>query len=520
MRRLAIAAAWGVTLLIAANGYAADRAARTHGSAHSAFQPTDVVPPSGPPIVLQLHQGTLIRPPAPVSTVFVADSDIADVTIKTPSLIYVTAKKIGDTVIYAVDANDRVLVNKRVRVEYDLPGLRTAFTQMLPGQLIDAHSVGQDVVLTGTVTTAAMARKAETITAQLLSLSEPPPTAGLNGTPGAATTATAATPAKGATAGGRVIDQLTVATPNQINLRVRIAEVDATTLKELGVSLGKLTGKSVFQTVNPHNDILPYPLLPNAAAGASLENELQLTQPLGAGQTLVSLINALESEGLATNLAEPNLTALSGQKASFLVGGEITIPGALTALATTSPGGPTTATQSTQQLAFGVRLDFTATILDADHIHLKLRPEISALDNATATVVGNTTIPGLDETIAETTVELASGQTFALAGLLRHDTNQKVSKVPGLGDIPVIGSLFRSTSYNQSDTEVVIIVTPYIVRPVLTALATPNDGFRPAHDVSQDLMGSMYRQTPPAPARGPVSPGGQGLVGTVGFRLD
>jgi pilus assembly protein CpaC len=350
-----------------------------------------------------------------------------------------------------------------------------------------------------------MAHKAETITAQLLSLSEPPPTAGMNGTPGAATTATAATPAKGATAGGRVIDQLAVATPNQINLRVRIAEVSVNALKELGITLGKTTGRFQFQTINPKSD---------------LENAFQMVQPLGSAQSLTATLDALQQEGLATNLAEPNLTALSGQKASFLVGGEITIPGALTAVSTATTAGGNTVTQSTQQLAFGVRLDFTATILDADHIHLKLRPEISALDNATATVVGNTTIPGLDETIAETTVELASGQTFALAGLLRHDTNQQVSKVPGLGDIPVIGTLFRTTSYSHTDTEVVIVVTPYIVRPVLTALATPTDGFHPAHDLSQAVMGSMYRQTPPAPARGPVSPGGQGLVGTVGFRLD
>jgi pilus assembly protein CpaC len=505
MGRLAIIVAGGLSLLISASGYAAEAA---HGTAADGpFRLAAVVPPSGPPIVLQLHQGTLIRPPGPVSTVFVADSDIADVTIKTPSLIYVTAKKIGDTVIYAVDAHDRVLVNKRVQVEYDLGGLRTAFAQLLPGQLIEAQTVGQDLVLSGIVTTAAEAHKAVQIAAQMFGLAETPPPTATSGTPAAAAAGTA-----------RVVDQLVVATPNQINLRVRIAAVQAAALKELGITLSK-TGNLSFSTTT--FTTAPGALLPTAGA-----NAFNALESIGGGHTINAVLNALVEEGLATNLAEPNLTAISGEKASFGVVQTIQIPGSITPTVAASPSGTTTtsgnntATSSVQPLSAGVTLDFVATILDANHINLKLRPEVSQFNFSTTTTINGTTIPEQDQTVAQTTVDLASGQSFALAGLLQRNTSQSISKVPGLGDIPYVGALFRTTSYSSSETELVIVVTPYIVKPILTTAATPLAGFKPPDDLSRVLLGSQYRQTLPAPAQGPTGQGGQGLVGPVGFRLD
>lgn len=309
MGRLAIvAAAVGLSLLVSTPGRAEEPGASgvepgaPPPPAHAPSKPAVVVPPGGPAIVLQLHEGTLIRPPGPVNTVFVADSDIADVTIKTPALIYVTAKKVGDTVIYAVDANDNILVNKLVHVEYDLSGLRAAFQQLLPGQLIETHSVGQDVVLTGTVTTAAEARKAVAITAQMFGLAEPPLNAG------GSTASTAAAPAATTAAPtGHVVNQLVVATPNQINLRVRIAEVSSTALKQLGITLSKSTGKFEFSTTSAGG-------LLNATTP---QNAFSLLQPIGAGQSISAVLDALTNEGLATTLAEPNLTAISGEKASF-----------------------------------------------------------------------------------------------------------------------------------------------------------------------------------------------------------
>jgi pilus assembly protein CpaC len=236
---------------------------------------------------------------------------------------------------------------------------------------------------------------------------------------------------------------------------------------------------------------------------------------------LVGTLDALAQEGLVTNLAEPNLTAMSGQTASFLVGGQFPVP------SNVSQGtGGSAPTIGITFKDFGVKLDFTPTIIDGNHLNLKLRPEVSALSNAGAISIPLTgtaviTIPALTVTRAETTLELASGQSFALAGLLRHDTTQDISKVPALGDIPILGQLFRSDQFNKNETELVIIVTPYLVSPVATAsLAAPTDGYVAPHDLSRITTSDTYRQQLPPPPRGPLQPGSKPLIGVVGFRLD
>jgi pilus assembly protein CpaC len=169
---------------------------------------------------------------------------------------------------------------------------------------------------------------------------------------------------------------------------------------------------------------------------------------------------------------------------------------------------------------FGVSLDFTPTIIDADHLSLRVRPEVSQLSTQGEVTVQGFTIPALTVRRAETTVELASGQSFALAGLLQHTTTQDIAKVPWLGDIPVLGALFRSNEYQNDETELVVIVTPYLVRPPVTALATPLNGWVAPHDAQQVLWGDTWRREMPAPARGPLDSGGAGLIGPAGFRLD
>jgi pilus assembly protein CpaC len=207
------------------------------------------------------------------------------------------------------------------------------------------------------------------------------------------------------------------------------------------------------------------------------------------------------------------LTATSGQPASFLVGGEIPIP-------ISQPGTGGIATVTIEYKAFGVRLDFTPTIIDAKHVSLHVKPEVSQLDFANAITISGFSIPALTVRRAETTVELGSGESFALAGLLQNTSTENISKIPGLGDIPVLGQLFRSQRFQKGETELVIIVTPYLVKPVETALAAPTDGFVPPHDVQMIINGATYRQTLPGPAKGPAGPSPQGLIGPVGFRLD
>jgi len=433
---------------------------------------------NGAPIVLEVNKGTLIRLTAPAATVFIANPDIADVQVKSPSLIYISAKAPGETVIYAVDATDSVLLNSPVRVEHDLSRLRSSVRQLAPGELIKADSVDGNLVLSGIASDAGKADKVQRLAASIAGETK-----------------------------GQVINRMTVATPNQVSLHVRIAEVSLNILNSIGVNWRKLaSGATVqFETLNPTTvmGILPNTLLIGKG-----------------GQAAQAMIDALAQEGLVKDLAEPDLVALNGQTASFLVGGEFPVPVAGSSAAT---GGVPTI--SVEFKSFGVSLAFTPTIIDAHHLNLRIKPEVSELSPVGAVSVPLTaeavvTIPALTTRKAETSVELGSGESFALAGLLQHHSEQDISKVPLLGDIPILGALFRSNRFQRSETELVIICTPYLVNPVATRVAAPTDGLVLPSDPQQVLFANTYRQGLPAPARGPLNAGGNGLIGPGGFRLD
>jgi pilus assembly protein CpaC len=391
-------------------------------------------------------------------------------------------------VVYAVDDKENVLVSAVIRVDYDLSRLRQSLKQVLPGERISVSSVESKLVLSGEASSAGQAEKARALAVAIIG---------------------------GDKAADLVVNQLSVVTPNQVNLRVRIAEVNRSVLKQLGINWSKLGSHFAFATANPTTgagtDVI----------GTAVSNLATVAAGRLAGMKsaadLVGTLDALAQEGLVTTLAEPNLTAMNGQTASFLVGGEFPVPTSVTAA--TTAGGPPTIGITFKD--FGVKLDFTPTIIDGNHLNLKLRPEVSALSTAGAIAVSGISIPALTVTRAETTLELASGQSFALAGLLRHNSTQDISKVPGLGDIPILGQLFRSDQFNRDETELVIIVTPYLVNPVaMASLALPTDGYVAPHDISRIMTDDTYRQQLPPPPRGPLQGGGKGLIGPVGFRLD
>jgi pilus assembly protein CpaC len=450
--------------------------------------PADIRP-TGPPVVIEIGKGTLFHLPRPAATVFVANPDIADVQVKSPSLIYISANKTtpGETVVYAVDDKDNVLVSAVVRVEYDLSRLRQSIKQNMPGERISVTSVEGKLVLSGEVSGAGRAEKARALAVALI----------------------------GEGKADQIVNQLAVVTPNQVNLRVRIAEVQRSVLKQLGINWTRFGSHFAFMTNNPTTASSVADVV-----GSGVTNTLA-GQIGGASAHLIGTLNALAQEGLLTDLAEPNMTAMNGQTASFLVGGSFPVPTSVTAAS-----GGSAPTIGITYKDFGVKLDFTPTILDANHLNLKLSPEVSALTTTGAvslplTVDSVVTIPAVTVTRAETTVELASGQSFALAGLIRHSTTQDISKVPGLGDIPILGQLFRSDQFQRDETELVIIVTPYLVSPVATAsLASPTDGFVPPHDAARILTDDTSRQRLPPPPRGPLQGGSNGLVGAVGFRMD
>src|ERR1051326_5312615 len=394
MQKILVLAAAGSVLLRVETSNAADLlsppaapAARTAAVTTSA-PPSGVsqVPAKGPPILLEAGKGTLIRLPRPAATVFIANPDVADVQVKSPSMIYVNAKTPGETVLYAVDADDNVLLNAPIRVEHDVSRLRESLHALIPGENVAVESVDGSLVLKGNVSSASRAERANALATSI------------------------ANEAK-----GKVVNQLSVATPNQVNLRVKIAEVNRTVLKALGVNWLKDVGRTTFVTNNP-------------VTGGQIAATNTILFGFGAAGSLIQQrVDALAQEGLITILAEPNLTATSGQPASFLAGGEFPVP-----VAGSAANGIATITVTFKE--FGIRLDFTPTVIDAQHVSLRVRPEASQLTNTGAVSVpitaNNTvTIPALTVRRAETTLELGSGESFALAGWPQHSREQDITRV-------------------------------------------------------------------------------------------
>jgi pilus assembly protein CpaC len=303
--------------------------------------------------------------------------------------------------------------------------------------------------------------------------------------------------------------------PNQVNIRVRIAEMSRETVKQFGFNwqaafgignfvLGIATGHSFLDAAGTFISRAPGQLTSDTVNNGAFG--------FHAGRTDVNaLLDALENHGLINVLAEPNLSAVSGEPASFLAGGEFPIP---------VPQG--NGTISIEFKKFGVSLSFVATLTDGNRINLHVLPEVSQLSTTGAIQVSNITIPALTTRRAETTIELSSGQSFAIAGLLQNNITQNLDKFPWLGDVPVLGSLFRSTAFQHDESELVVIVTPYVVRPTDTAnrLLAPSDGYAPPSDGRQVLNGDVARPQQQKQGAAPATRSGTGLIGPAGFDLD
>lgn len=363
-------------------------------------------------LAVEVSKGTLVRLDRPANEVFIVDPEIADIQVKSPRLIYIFGKAAGETSFYAVDEKDEVIFSSAVTVTRSLTLLRETLKEMLPDLQIEARSIGQLVLLKGYASSPAEAATADQLARQLIGDTN-------------------------------VINQLTVLSPTQVNLRVRFAEVSRTVLKELGVSwesfyadssfgVGLANGRNVFDVVADPITGLPLKQFVQPDSAGSLFGDI-----LTGGLDLNYAIDALDNEGFLTVLAEPNLTALSGETANFLAGGEFPIPI------------PSRDGLGIEFREFGVSLEFTPTVLDSGRINMKVVPEVSDLSTAGAIRVDDISIPSISTRRAETTVELGSGQSFAIAGLLQNQILQDTTKFPGLGDIPIIGALFRSESFRR-----------------------------------------------------------------------
>ena len=444
-----------------------------------------VVAPAGPALQLEVSKGRLIRLDQPATSVFVADPDIADVQVKSASMVYVFGKAAGETTLYAVGDGDQILLNATVVVHHNIGRLQAAIHELEPRSAVSVTSVDDQLVLEGTVFSAAEGEDIRRIAARFVA--DPK----------------------------QLLNKMRVNAPNQVNIRVRVAEMSRQTVKQFGFNwqalfktgdflIGLATGRSF---VNVATGL--------AVRGASEFGSNTLNN-VGVGfnngkSDVNALLDALEDHGLINILAEPNLSAVSGEPASFLAGGEFPIP---------VPQGNNTI--SIEFKKFGVSLSFVATIADGNRINLHVAPEVSQLSSTGAIKVESIVVPALTTRRAETTIELSSGQSFAIAGLLQNNITQDLSKFPWLGDVPVLGSLFRSTAFQHDESELVVIVTPYVVRPTDTAnrLQTPSDGYAMPSDARQVLNGDIARPQQLKQGTAPATRTGTGLIGPAGFDLD
>jgi pilus assembly protein CpaC len=424
------------------------------------FAPLARAEPGGAPGTLELNVGAgrMIRLDAPAAGVFIGDPKVADVQVKSPNLVYVLGKSLGETTLIAVDDHDATVANVSISVGYNLSQLRQELQHLVPDGDIQVSMANKAVVLSGAVGSASEAETAKTIAARYI----PDP--------------------------DNLVNLLRVDAPNQVNLRVRVVEVSRDIIKAFGINWNALgsSGTFLFGSVTGVGGITSN-LSSNAGGNIAtqvpgLSGLSTLLAAYRAGSTdITTVIDALDSEGLVTVLAEPNITAVSGASANFLAGGEYPIP---------VPQGLGQVTIDFKK--YGVSLDSVATITDGGRIHLTVRPEVSQLSTQGQIILNGVTVPALTTRRAETTVDLASGQSLAIAGLLSNSVRHDIQKTPGLGNIKLFGALFKSDRFERAETELLIIVTPYLVRPSPHRLAVPTDGYIAPTDSDRVVNGADY----------------------------
>jgi pilus assembly protein CpaC len=443
---------------------------------------TPAANPAARMIALDLNKSQVFHLSRPARDVLVANPDIADVLLRSADTAFVIGKKVGETNVYFFDAAGRQIDELQINVTFDAAAVVAALRRAIPNEIIEVSPANQSVVLTGTVSSQLVANNARTIALQFVDQ----PT--------------------------KVIDLLTVRGKNQVMLQVHVTEMTRNTVKELGITPGfpvplsfNINGANFTLTGNPQTfTTTPFASLatgPTAAAG---------TTP-GASAQFSALLQALESNGLIKTLAEPNLTAVSGENASFLVGGSFDAP-----TTTVANGGTTT---SANYIPFGIQLSFTPVVLGDGLISLRIDTDVSAI-----AVPGNPP-QQLSERRAETTVVLPSGGSIAIAGLLQNDLNNTIQGLPGLMSIPILGALFSSKQFQQNETDLVIAVTALLVKPTdPNAISFPTDGFGPASDFNMYFLGRLNatytKPTPDAPRGEPTNPLGFGLKSPFGFILE
>src|SRR5437762_248078 len=410
---------------------------------------------------LGIGKSIVVDLPREIKDVLVADPKIANTIVRSSQRAYIIGAAVGQTNIAFFDAAGQQIAAYDIAVKRDLNGVRAALKQTLPNSDIQIDGLGDGVILTGSAASPVEAQQAGDLAARLAGGSD------------------------------KVVNSITVRGRDQVMLKVTLAEVQRSIIKQMGIDLSASLnyGTSVvnFNNANPFT-----------AYGRALVANNATTAAFGATPSVQATLRAMESAGVVRTLAEPNLTAISGESATFIAGGEFPVPAGYSC-------DPTTHVCTTQISfkKFGISLNFTPVVLTEGRISLRVMTEVSELSNdnsitlsqsVTASSVNSLTIPSIKTRRAETTLEIPSGGAMAMAGLIQEQTKQAVSGLPGLAQLPVLGTLFRSRDYVNNQTELMVLVTPYVVRAVAQKdLSRPDDGFASASDPQADLLGSINR---------------------------
>jgi pilus assembly protein CpaC len=412
-------------------------------------------------LALGIGKSLVIDLPRDVKDVLVADPKIANAVVRSPQRAYIIGAAVGQTNVVFFDAEGLQIAAYDIAVKRDLNGVRAALKQMLPMAGIQAEGVGDGVMLTGSVSSPIEAQQAGDVAARLVGGAD------------------------------KVVNSISVRSRDQVNLRVSVAEVRRDIIKQLGVDLS--ASMNYGTAVVNFNNVTPFtanngPLVPGNGLVASALNKAGLP-------SVTATMRAMESAGVVRTLAEPNLTAISGESATFVSGGEFPIPTGVTCQTTTA-GAIGQCVQTVSFKKFGISLNFTPVVLSEGRISLRVMTEVSEVsaENALTGGAGGTTIPSIKTRRAETTLEIPSGGSIAMAGLIQEQTKQAVNGLPGIDQLPILGQLFRSQDFINNQTELMVIVTPYIVRAVSQKeMSRPDDGFAPASDAQSTLLAQINR---------------------------
>ena len=429
-------------------------------------------------LVLSIGRGQLVTVGGTMTDVFVADDKIADVQVKSNRQLYVFGKAGGETTVYASNAKGDVIWSANIRVGSNIDSVDQMLHVAMPDAKVTVSTMGSNTfLLTGTVAAPEDAAEAQRLVSAFVGKE------------------------------ANVVTRLKMATPLQVNLHVKFAEVSRTLVRDIGMNwttgdassgfqFGVSQGRSFSSTFRPGTVTgvgnQPKIWVPDLAnPGKMREIDATTVSGVATGTTLagagkllgMDVLGALdmgEQAGLVTTLSEPNLTALSGETADFLAGGEYPIP--------ISQGLGTT---SIEYKRFGVSLSYTPTVLANGRISMRVRPEVSELSSQGAITVNGFQVPALTVRRTETTVELGSGQSMMIAGLMSNGAQNTLKKLPGAGDLPIVGALFRSTNFRKGETELVIVVTPYLVQPVnANEIKLPTDGFQ-SPNIAEQILGNQ-----------------------------